>query len=58
MTRPTVTRAPKLKDLSQQKTDFTAEGSPPPGQVSKGLPATRHKARKALPRRAPAAGRG
>ena len=58
MTQPAVKRAPKLKALSQQKADFTAEGSPPPGQVSSDLPATQHKARKAVPRRAPAAGRG
>jgi hypothetical protein len=28
------------KTLAQQKADFTAEGSPPPGQVATTLPAT------------------
>jgi len=33
MTRTVRTRAPKAKTLAQQKTDFTAEGAPPPGPV-------------------------
>lgn len=32
-------RAPKVKSLDQQKTDFTSEGSPPPGKVDIAVPA-------------------
>ena len=31
---------PKARDLTQQKDDFTAEGSPPPGMVGTELPET------------------
>jgi hypothetical protein len=31
--------APAPKTLTEQKADFTAEGSPPPGKVSTSLPA-------------------
>lgn len=31
---------PKARDLTQQKDDFTAEGSPPPGMVGTALPET------------------
>jgi hypothetical protein len=46
MKRSVPAAAGKAKSLPQQNTDFTAEGSPPPGQVS-GLagikaPGTRH----------------
>ena len=34
-------RAPRLKNLDQQKADFTAEGSPPPGKVTTEVPETR-----------------
>jgi hypothetical protein len=30
----------KVKTLAQQHTDFTAEGSPPPGHVATSVPAT------------------
>ncbi|MBT9594758.1 MAG: hypothetical protein IV094_02070 [Vitreoscilla sp.] len=36
--RPQRDRPPKT--LAQQKADFTAEGSPPPGQVATSMPAT------------------
>jgi hypothetical protein len=36
------TPAPAPKTLTQQKTDFTAEGSPPPGQVATALPVAAH----------------
>ncbi len=32
-------RAPKAKSLDQQQTDFTSEGSPPPGKVDIAAPA-------------------
>ena len=31
--------APKVKTLEQQNTDFTSEGSPPPGMVGTSIPA-------------------
>lgn len=36
--------AAKVKSLAQQQADFTAEGSPPPGQVAGSLPVTAGKA--------------
>ena len=33
------TPAPKVRDLTQQNADFTAEGSPPPGMVGSTVPA-------------------
>lgn len=39
MTRTTLPRAPKTKSLEQQKSDFTSEGSPPPGKVDTSVPA-------------------
>lgn len=38
MIRSATGRAPKVKSLAQQNTDFTAEGSPPPGQVGTTVP--------------------
>ena len=35
--------------LAEQKSDFTAEGSPPPGKVSTSKPATAHDAPKTVP---------
>ena len=35
-------RAPRPKRLEQQQTDFTAEGSPPPGKVATDVPETSH----------------
>jgi len=37
---PPARRAPKDKNLAQQNTDFTSEGSPPPGKVATAGPAT------------------
>jgi len=34
------TPAPKARDLKQEKTDFTAEGAPPPGMVGNMPPKT------------------
>jgi len=34
MKRPAPTRPAEPKSLAQQNTDFTAEGSPPPGRVA------------------------
>jgi hypothetical protein len=36
---PIETPPPVPKTLAEQKSDFTAEGSPPPGKVSTGIPA-------------------
>lgn len=33
-------RPPRPKSLGKQKTDFTAEGSPPPGKVANEAPVT------------------
>jgi hypothetical protein len=38
MKRRQPTPAPPPKTLSEQKTDFTAEGAPPPGQVGPTVP--------------------
>jgi hypothetical protein len=42
------------KTLAQQKADFTAEGSPPPGQVATQLPAIPGAANKRPPKSGPA----
>jgi hypothetical protein len=47
MSRPAPTRAPKVSNLRQQQTDFTAEGSPPPGKVATSVPVTKGKTTKA-----------
>jgi hypothetical protein len=39
MNPPRPARAPKAKSLAQQQTDFTSEGSPPPGLVAASVPA-------------------
>lgn len=39
----------KVKTLAQQHTDFTAEGSPPPGHVATSVPATPREVAKAVP---------
>jgi hypothetical protein len=36
--------SPKPKTLAQQQADFTAEGSPPPGNVAGSTPVTAQKA--------------
>jgi hypothetical protein len=50
MNRPVVTLPPKVKTLAQQKTDFTAEGAPPPGKVGMVNPDTAHECVEAVPR--------
>ena len=40
MTTPVPSPPAKVKDLAQQQTDFTSEGSPPPGNVAKTPPIT------------------
>ncbi len=40
MTTPVPSPPAKVKDLAQQQTDFTSEGSPPPGQVANMPPVT------------------
>ena len=40
MATPVPSPPAKIKGLEQQQTDFTSEGSPPPGQVSKSPPVT------------------
>ena len=39
MNKPVVAPVPVTKTLAEQKSDFTAEGSPPPGKVSTAIPA-------------------
>lgn len=41
MIRNALTGEPKLKTLEQQKSDFSAEGAPPPGKVGQTPPAIR-----------------
>ncbi len=50
MIRPVLTLPPKAKTLAQQNTDFTAEGSPPPGKVGMSIPDTAHEFVKAVSR--------
>jgi hypothetical protein len=38
MKKPLLTLPPKPKTIVQQHTDFTAEGSPPPGKVGTEVP--------------------
>jgi hypothetical protein len=38
MNKPLDTSLPVAKTLAEQKSDFTAEGSPPPGKVSTSMP--------------------
>jgi hypothetical protein len=40
MNKPSTSPVPAAKTLTEQKSDFTAEGSPPPGKVSTSLPAS------------------
>jgi hypothetical protein len=40
MNKPEPPLAPVAKTLAQQKSDFTAEGSPPPGNISTSVPAS------------------
>jgi len=43
------TATPEANGLAQQKTDFTSEGSPPPGHVATTPPATAHKTESPVP---------
>lgn len=38
MNKPVVPAVPVPKTLAEQKSDFTAEGSPPPGKVATSIP--------------------
>lgn len=38
MKRPSPAPAPQEKSLAQQQSDFTSEGSPPPGKVATTIP--------------------
>jgi catalase len=40
MPQPPISPPPLAKTLTEQKSDFTAEGSPPPGKVSTSVPVT------------------
>jgi len=42
--------------LAEQKSDFTAEGAPPPGKVANSIPVSGNDAPRTRRRRAPAAG--
>ena len=55
MNRPILTLPLKDKTLAQQKSDFTAEGAPPPGKVAKSIPDTTHESVKAVSREAASA---
>lgn len=60
MTRRTRIRFPRIKGLTEQQTDFTFEGAPPPGRVGNGAPVTSEKGPPLVPRRqlaVPAVGR-
>ena len=52
MKRTTRTPAPKAKSLSQEKADFTSEGSPPPGKVATEAPLTKDSGAKRTPKKA------
>jgi hypothetical protein len=49
MIRSVTGRAPKVMSLAQQNTEFTAEGSPPPGQVGTTVPVTAEATATSLP---------
>jgi hypothetical protein len=53
MNKPAATPVPEPKTLSEQKADFTAEGSPPPGKVATTTPETSAEQAKAAPPRRP-----
>lgn len=54
MTKPVVTPVPAAKTLAEQKSDFTAEGSPPPGKVSTSTPVSSPDPKRASPTQLPA----
>jgi hypothetical protein len=49
MNKPVVAPVPVAKTLAEQKSDFTAEGSPPPGKVSTSTPVGSREPEKAIP---------
>jgi hypothetical protein len=49
MVKATRTPPPALATLAEEKSNFTAEGSPPPGKVSTSKPATAHDAPQTVP---------
>ncbi|QTN23416.1 hypothetical protein HZ992_25515 [Rhizobacter sp. AJA081-3] len=53
MNKPAATPVPAPKTLAEQKADFTAEGSPPPGKVATSTPDTAAEPGKATPPRKP-----
>jgi hypothetical protein len=53
MNKPAVTPVPASKSLAEQKSDFTAEGSPPPGKVSTSIPDRSAEPGKSSPLRRP-----
>lgn len=54
MTRRTRIRFPKVKGLTEQQTDFTFEGAPPPGRVGNAVPVTSEKGPPLVPHMPPA----
>lgn len=49
MIRTAIPRSRKPRSLVQQQSDFTAEGSPPPGQVATSEPSGKAKAKADVP---------
>lgn len=56
MDKPVVIPAPVAKTLAEQKSDFTAEGSPPPGKVSTSTPVGPPHSKMATPTQRPVRG--
>lgn len=56
MNTPVVIPTPVAKTLAEQKSDFTAEGSPPPGKVSTSTPVNSPDSKTATPTRRPVRG--
>lgn len=56
MNKPVIIPAPVAKTLAEQKSDFTAEGSPPPGKVSTSTPAGSPHSKSATPTQRPVRG--
>jgi hypothetical protein len=54
MNKPAATPVPAPKSLTEQESDFTAEGSPPPGKVSTSTPDRAAEQGKTSPLRRPA----
>jgi hypothetical protein len=56
MNKPVVNPVPVTKPLAEQKSDFTAEGSPPQGKASTTTPDGTPEAEQASPARRPVRG--